>query len=92
MEPVISGIQSVMKSDLHVERHGGGSATLASDIATFAYIALEPSAGTLQGMMFEAQRAQGIAPGQWHSLAFLGAFDAPQSYSLRSRVVPRPIL
>ena len=77
MEPVMSRIQSVMKSGIRVDLHGGDSATDASDIATLAYIALEPSAGTLQGMTFEAQRAHDIAHGQWHALAFLGAFDAP---------------
>jgi PKD repeat protein len=75
--PVTSHIQSVLKNDLHVELHGSGSAAHAGDIATFAYIALEPSAGTLQGITFEAQRARDIATGQWHALAFLDAFDAP---------------
>jgi hypothetical protein len=86
MEPVISRVQAVAKSDLR-ELHGGGSATHTSDIATLAYSALEPSAGMLQGVTFEAQRAQGIGRGQWHSLAFLGAFDVPQSYSPRFRGV-----
>ena len=57
MEPAISRVQAVTKSDLRIELRGGGSATHASDIATLAYIALEPSAGTLQGVTFEAQRA-----------------------------------
>jgi hypothetical protein len=87
MEPVMSRIQSVMKNDLHVELHGGGSVTHAGYIATLVYIALEPSAGTLQGITFEAQRAHDIAPGQWHALAFLDAFDALRSYSPRSRGV-----
>jgi hypothetical protein len=47
MEPVMSRIQSVMKSDLRVALHGGDSATHVGDIATLAYIALEPSTGML---------------------------------------------
>jgi len=77
LESVISRIQSIMKSGIRVDLHGGDSATDASDISTLDYIALEPSASTLQGMTFEAQRAHDIAPGQWHALAFLDAFDAP---------------
>ena len=74
---VTSRVQSVTKSDLRVDLYGGGSATHASGNARLSYIAWEPSAGTLQGIAFEAQRAQGVGRGQWHSLAFLGAFDAP---------------
>jgi hypothetical protein len=83
MEPVMSRMQSVMKSGIRVDLHGGDSATDVSDISTLAYIALEPSASTLQGMTFEAQRTHDIAPGHWHGLAFLDAFDAPPGLTRR---------
>jgi hypothetical protein len=87
MEPVISRVQAVTKSDLRVELHGGGFATHASDIATLAYIALEPSAGTLQGVTFEAHepRTSRVGNGMlWHSSA---RSTPPRFYSLRSRGV-----
>jgi hypothetical protein len=85
--PVTSRVQVLTQSYLRVDLYRGGSTTHASGNTKLSYIAWEPSAGTLQGITFEAQRAQDIARGQWHALAFLGAFDAPRFYSPRSREV-----
>jgi hypothetical protein len=87
LSPITSRVQAVTKSDLRVNLYRGGSTTHASGNSKLSYTAWEPSAGTLQGIAFEAQRAQDIARGQWHALAFLGAFEAPRSYSPRSRGV-----
>jgi hypothetical protein len=91
MEPVVSRVQGVTKSGVRVDLYGGGATMRDSSPAKLFYISCKPSSGTLQGMRFEAQRTTGISPGQWHSLAFLGAFDAPRSYSPGSRAVPPPI-
>jgi len=65
--PVTSRVQAVTQSDLRVDLYGGDSPTHASGNTKLSYIAWEPSTGTLQGITFEARRAQGVGHGQWHS-------------------------
>ena len=71
VDPVMSRIQSVMKSDLRVALHGGDSATHASSLVSLSYIAWEPVVGTLQSITFEVQRAQDVGRGEWHTLEFI---------------------
>jgi hypothetical protein len=52
-------------------------ASLTSGTETLSYIAWESSLGTLQGIAFEVHRTLGIGRRQFHTLAFLGAFDTP---------------
>jgi hypothetical protein len=59
-----SRVQAVTKGGLTVHLHGNASASRASAPHTLSYIAWEPSAGTLQGVVFETNNALGIVRGQ----------------------------
>jgi hypothetical protein len=88
---VTSRLQAISKSSLRFRMDGEVPASLTSGTETLSYIAWESSLGTLQGIAFGVHRTLGIGRRQFHTLAFLGAFDTPRWCLPRSRGLRRVV-